>query len=140
MIEFVEADKPYGLFSGEFLRIDNWINSACFDFDKEVGEITIINCSDQYLLRVNIEHLQHNYYTDVITFDYVMGNIVSGDIFISEDRIIENAHNFNESQEREFLRVVIHGVLHLCGLGDKSDEEQILMREKENYYLNIFYQ
>ena len=138
MVDFVEADKPFGLFSGDFSCIEEWIIDTLDDLDKELGEITIINCSDDYLLEVNNEILQHNFYTDVITIDYVVDNLISGDIYISEDRIIENALTLGEDKEKEFLRVIIHGVLHLCGFDDRSDQEKNVMRQQENHYLNKF--
>lgn len=138
MVDFVEADKPFGLFSGDFACIENWIIDTLEDLDKELGEITVINCSDEYLLGVNNEILQHNFYTDVITIDYVVDDLISGDIYISEDRIIENASGLGEVKEKEFLRVIIHGVLHLCGYEDGTEEEKQIMRQKEDYYLNKF--
>lgn len=138
MIEFTETDKPFGLYSGDFSYLENWIIQTIKQEDKIPGEINIINCSDDYLLELNKKHLNHNYYTDVITFDYVVDNLLSGDIFISEDRIIDNARAMEESAKKEFLRVVIHGVLHLCGYKDYTEPEKALMREKENYYLEKY--
>jgi probable rRNA maturation factor len=135
MIDFTEADKPYGLYSDNFSMLEKWIEDTILSEGKELGEITIINCSDEYLLNVNKEHLNHDYYTDVITFDYVVENIVSGDIYISEDRIVDNANQLSIDSSREFLRVVIHGVLHLCGYKDGTKVEKELMTDKENYYL-----
>lgn len=135
MVDFIETDKPFGLYSGDFLCVENWIVDTIQELGNELGEIAIINCSDDYLLKVNNEILQHNFYTDVITIDYVVDNLISGDIYISEDRVEENAKNLNESVEREFLRVIIHGVLHLCGFNDATDSEKQLMRENEDYFL-----
>ena len=84
---------------------------------------------------MNKEYLQHDYFTDIITFDYVEGNTISGDLFISVDRVKENAQKFNSSALKELYRVVFHGVLHLVGYNDKTDDEKLVMREKENYYL-----
>lgn len=139
MIEFNVADKPFGLYTGDFNIIRKWIEQTLDDEGYEPGEINIINCSDDYLLKVNQEHLNHNYYTDIITFDYVVGTVVSGDIFVSEDRISENAEKFAVSAQNEFLRVLIHGVLHLCGYGDYSASEKEGMRNKEDEYLKKFY-
>jgi rRNA maturation RNase YbeY len=135
MIEFTIADKPFGLYSGNFDIISDWINKAILEENKEPGEINIINCSDDYLLDVNLEHLNHNFYTDVITFDYVVGNIISGDIFISEERIIDNAIELKIKPEIEFLRVIIHGVMHLCGYNDHTESDKREMTNKEDYYL-----
>lgn len=106
--------------------------------NKELGEVNLVLCSDDYLLEMNRAHLDHDYYTDIITFDYCSGDLVSGDLFISYDRVCENAIDFNVSSLEELCRVCAHGVLHLCGYGDKLDEEIVLMREKEGYYLRLF--
>ncbi|MBV2165139.1 MAG: rRNA maturation RNase YbeY [Kaistella sp.] len=103
---------------------------------KKPGEINYIFCDDEYLLQVNREYLKHDYYTDVITFDYVKGKTISGDIFVSLPRIFDNAETLSKDFESEFFRVLAHGVLHLCGYKDKTDEEIAEMRSKEDYYLN----
>ena len=102
----------------------------------KLGELSVIFCSDEFLLDMNKEYLNHDYYTDIITFDYVEGNIISGDLFVSLDRVKENAEMYNSRMLRELYRVVFHGTLHLCGYKDKTDEEQKVMRAKEDYYLN----
>jgi rRNA maturation RNase YbeY len=103
--------------------------------DKECGPINLIFCDDEKILEVNKEYLAHDYYTDIITFDYSLNQIISGDLFISIDRVKENADLFSKSFENELMRVVFHGVLHLCGYNDKSEEEISVMRSKEEYYL-----
>ena len=103
---------------------------------KNLGDISIIFCSDQYLLDINIEYLQHNYFTDIVTFNYVEGVKISGDLFISFDRIKENSAEFNTSLKKELFRVIFHGVLHLVGYNDKTTTEKELMREKEDLYLS----
>jgi len=103
--------------------------------DKECGPINLIFCDDEKILEVNKEYLAHDYYTDIITFDYSLNQIISGDLFISIDRVIENADMFSKSFENELMRVVFHGVLHLCGYNDKSEEDILVMRSKEDYYL-----
>ncbi len=113
-----------------------WINSVVEEEGYGVGEITFVFCSDDYLLEMNRKHLDHDYYTDIITFDYVEGDVVSGDLFISLDRIGDNASLLNVQYEEELLRVCVHGVLHLCGYQDKSDNEEQVMRTKEDYYLS----
>lgn len=99
------------------------------------GEISIIICSDDELLEINRKHLSHDYFTDIITFDYSEGANVNGDLFVSIDRIKENADKFEVRFEEELHRVIFHGALHMMGYNDKSKEEQTLMRSKENHYL-----
>ena len=112
-----------------------WLSKVCESEGKNLGELSLIFTSDDYLLDMNKEHLKHDYYTDIITFDYTEGGVVSGDLFVSVDRVNDNAEGLNVSRETELNRVVVHGVLHLIGYGDKSDSESALMREKENHYL-----
>ncbi|PIE50789.1 MAG: rRNA maturation RNase YbeY [Flavobacteriales bacterium] len=102
---------------------------------KKLGDIQYIFCDDEYLLKVNQDYLQHDYYTDIITFDYVQGKSINGDIFISLPRISDNAQLLSTNEEEEFKRVLIHGILHLCGYKDKTKEEQKLMRSKEDFYI-----
>lgn len=97
---------------------------------------TLLN--DESLLQINVNHLQHNTLTDIITFDYSHHNLILGEVFISVDRVKENAIRYKVSYKKEFHRVLVHGLLHLCGYGDKTAKEQKLMREKENYYINKF--
>ena len=111
------------------------LNSLIENELKNTGDISVIFCSDEYLLKMNKEYLDHDYYTDIITFDYVEGNVISGDLFISLDRIAENAKTFDTTLLKELYRVVFHGVLHLVGYKDKTDDEEREMRKKENYYL-----
>ena len=115
----------------------DWYTKVSLQEDKDLGDVTIIFCSDDYLLEVNREHLDHDYYTDIITFDYSYFPIVSGDLFISVDRVKENATDFNVSFEHELHRVIIHGFLHLCGYFDKTNEDELLMRSKENQALSL---
>jgi rRNA maturation RNase YbeY len=103
---------------------------------KRVGEISIVLCSDKYLLEINIEYLKHNYYTDIITFNYVEGNLISGDLFISVDRVKENSIVFNTGLIKELYRVIFHGILHLIGYNDKTEEEKKIMKTKEDLYLD----
>jgi probable rRNA maturation factor len=103
---------------------------------KELGVINVICVSDEYLLDMNIKHLNHDYFTDIITFDYTNDLIVSGDLYVSVDRVADNAMLNAVSVNNEFLRVCVHGVLHLCGFKDKSDAEIVVMREKEDFYLS----
>jgi rRNA maturation RNase YbeY len=115
----------------------NWIRGVIASEGKRVGDISFIFCSDEYLLDVNRKYLDHDYYTDIITFDYVEGAVVNGDIFISVDRVAENAKEFNASFEAELHRIIVHGVLHLLGYKDKSKKEKLLMTEKEDFYINV---
>ena len=114
-----------------------WVEKLILNEEKKVGNINYIFCDDEYLLKVNQDFLNHDYYTDIITFDYVKGKTISGDIFISLSRISENASALSSGFEKELLRVLAHGVLHLCGYKDKSDEEEKTMRAKEDFYIKM---
>ena len=114
-----------------------WIINSIIDESKRVGELSFIFCTDEYLLEKNIQFLDHDTYTDIITFDYCEGDIISGDIFVSVERVTENANAFGVDFEDELDRVLIHGVLHLAGYQDKSKEEVNTMREKEDFYLSL---
>lgn len=120
----------------EKLIID-WINKTVLEEKKQLGDISYIFCSDKYLLNINKQYLNHDYFTDIVTFDYTEDNSISGDIFISIDTIEENRKEFKTTFDNELHRVIIHGILHLVGYNDKTDEEQKVMTEKENYYLSI---
>lgn len=117
-------------------RIRNWINYVIGDHDREPGEINVIFCSDDYLLKINRQFLHRESLTDVIAFDYNQGNIVSGDIFISIERITENAEKYSESIENELNRIIIHGVLHLLGHQDSDKMKKEAMRAQEDKYLS----
>ena len=117
--------------------IISWLSSSIKNENKIPGEISYIFCSDKYLHKLNVKHLNHDTLTDIITFDYCEKNIVNGDLFISIDRIKENAKSFNNSIENELHRVMIHGILHLCGYKDKTPEDQNVMSVKEDFYLNL---
>ena len=114
----------------------NWIKSVIKGEKKKTGSLNFIFCSDEYLLRINQQYLEHDYYTDIITFDYVTGSVISGDIFISVDRVKENAGVYKVSFSAELNRIMIHGVLHLLGYMDKEVEHKRIMTEKEDYYLS----
>ena len=115
-----------------------WIKQVIFIEGKKVGGISFIFCSDEYLLDVNRRYLNHDYYTDIITFDYVEEKVINGDIFISVDRVKENAHEFETNFNSEMHRILIHGVLHLLGYKDKAKKDKLLMTEKEDFYLKLF--
>ena len=114
-----------------------WIQNCIEKEGFELGEINYIFCDDDYLHNINVEFLQHDTLTDIISFDYTLGKLVGGDIFISVDRVKENANEFNTSFENELHRVIIHGILHYMKYKDKTEEEKQVMREKENTCLNI---
>ena len=118
-------------------HIETWLETSAEKENKILGDIALIIGSDQWLLEYNQEYLNHDYFTDIITFDYVEGNIISGDLLISLDRVMDNASSLNVSRETELNRVVIHGFLHLCGYSDKSKEDQEIMRKKEDMYLEL---
>lgn len=118
-----------------FVWIENVINSE----NKSWGEISYIFCDDEYLLEINKQYLNHDYYTDIISFDYTENEVVSGDIFISIDRVKENALDYGVSFDNELKRVVVHGVLHFCGYKDKSQDEEGMMRLKEEEKINLFH-
>jgi len=117
----------------------DWVNRILESEGFVLGQIDYIFCTDDYLLELNQEYLNHDTFTDIITFDYTDGSIVSGDIFISTERVEENALSFNVEFEEELLRVMSHGVLHLMGYGDKSDEDQKTMRKKEEEKMKMFH-
>ena len=131
-IEMINIEVPE--FNPEFfvLALSKTIEEEGF----LLGDITVIFVTDGYLLEMNKKHLNHDYYTDIITFDYCEENIISGDLFISVDRVRENAATFDSPFLQELKRVMIHGVLHLCGYKDKTKEEEENMRSLENKYLN----
>lgn len=104
----------------------------------KLGEVVIVFCSDEYLLKVNQDFLQHDYYTDIITFDYCEDGVINGDLIISLDRVMENSTQEKVSYQEELSRVIFHGVLHLCGYKDKSKKDIELMRLKEAHYLSLF--
>ncbi|ALR32118.1 MULTISPECIES: rRNA maturation RNase YbeY [Chryseobacterium] len=131
MIQFFYENLP------ESVHADykKWLEDIILSEGKKLGEINYIFCDDEYLLKVNQDYLQHDYYTDIITFDYVKGKTISGEIFVSLQRISDNASTLSREYEEELRRVLAHGILHLCGYKDKTEEEEQLMRSKEDHYL-----
>ncbi len=109
-----------------------WVKTVAASYGKKVGEIAYIFVDDEEILRVNREYLQHDYYTDIITFDYTEGDTISGDLFISLDTVRTNAEQFDKPYEEELHRVIIHGILHLCGINDKGPGERELMEAAED--------
>ena len=119
-------------------KVKKWISEVVLRRGKMVGNISYLFCDDEYMIGVNQQYLDHDTYTDIITFDYVVADLVSGDIFISVDRVGENAQQFNVPLEEELHRVIIHGVLHLLGQGDKTDSEAAEMRRQEQESLDLW--
>ena len=120
-------------------RISTWIENVAFKEGKTCGEINYIFCNDQKILEVNKDYLNHDYFTDIITFNYNDDRIVSGDLFISVDTVKTNAETYKVTFEQELYRVMIHGVLHLIGFDDVTEELQLEMTQKEDEALNILY-
>jgi rRNA maturation RNase YbeY len=116
---------------------DLWFGKICHTEGKLLGDVSVVFCSDTYLLELNKRHLQHDFFTDIITFDYSEGVRVAGDLFVSVDRVYENADAYNVSRETELNRVSVHGILHLLGYKDKTPQEVTVMREKENEALAL---
>lgn len=117
--------------------IRNWVKQVAQLHGKRVGEVSYIFCDDEKILEVNRQYLQHDYYTDIITFDYTVGDKISGDLFISLDTVRTNAEQFEQPYERELHRVIIHGILHLCGINDKGPGEREIMERHENEALAL---
>lgn len=122
----------------EKMKVKKWISEIVKAQGKRVGDISYLFCDDAYLIEVNQSYLNHDTYTDIITFDYVEGNRISGDILISVERVKENATTFNATFDQELHRVIIHGVLHLLGQGDKSEAEAKKMRSREDAALAVW--
>jgi rRNA maturation RNase YbeY len=116
-----------------------WISSVILSENKSEGEINYIFCDDDYLIEINQQYLNHDTLTDIISFDYSLGNEIHGDIYISVERVRENAEEFKVSFEEELKRVMIHGVLHYCGYKDKSESDESLMRSKEDEKIKLFH-
>lgn len=116
--------------------VREWISNSIVEEDKTEGDLNYIFVDDAYLLQLNVEFLQHDTLTDIITFDNSIGNILHSDIYISVERVADNANDFDTGFKEELYRVMIHGVLHLCGYKDKGVSDTAVMRSKENYYLS----
>ena len=114
-----------------------WIKAVAAKYGKKVGEVAYIFCDDEKIIEVNREYLQHDYYTDIITFDYCEGDVISGDLFISLDTVRSNSELVGATYEQELFRVIIHGVLHLCGINDKGPGEREIMEAAENKALSM---
>ena len=129
-----ECEFP-AFFSKE--RVTQWLQLVAEDYSLKLGTISLIFCNDDYILDVNRKYLNHDYYTDVITFDYREGKVLSGDVFISLDTVQSNALEFGTTYEEELHRVIVHSVLHLIGFKDKSDNDAQEMRQNENHCLEL---
>lgn len=119
------------------LANNRWLKMVAGSEIRKIGDVNVIFCSDNYILDVNMKYLQHDYFTDIITFDYCEGKVLSGDLFISVDSVRENSIEFGTDFEEELHRVIVHGVLHLIGYDDHTEEDKKVMRQKENYYLQM---
>ncbi len=120
-------------------KVKKWIKEVVVMYGFSIGKLNYVFCDDEFLHSINVSHLEHDTYTDIITFDYSKKEIINGEIYISVDRIKENARVFNVMYERELLRVIIHGVLHLCGYKDKLEVEKSEMRIQEDRSVSLYY-
>lgn len=136
MIQFFYEDSEESV-NKEYIK---WLEDIIISEQKKIGDINYIFGDDEFILKINQDYLQHDYYTDIITFDMVKGRTISGDIFVSLQRVFDNATLLSKNQEEEVRRVLAHGILHLCGYKDKKEEEIIEMRGKEDFYLNKYSQ
>ena len=120
-------------------QYEAWLQSVVASEDFFLGELNYIFCDDEYLHKINVEYLDHDTLTDIISFDYTEGKVLSGDIFISIERVRDNASEYEVLLDQELLRVMAHGVLHYCGYKDKSEEEELVMRAKESEKMKLFH-
>ena len=135
MIRYYQEDIDFK-FKHKLLN-NKWLKFVAESEVRSLGDIGIIFCSDNYILDVNMKYLQHDYFTDIITFDYCEGSKLSGDLFISIDSVRDNAAFYGTEFEDQLNRVIVHGILHLIGYDDHSESEQAMMRSKEDYYLSL---
>jgi len=135
MITYYTEDTSFAF--KEKRLTNRWLKLVAESEIRRLGDISIIFCSDSYILDVNMKYLQHDYFTDIITFDYCEGNRLSGDLFISVDSVRENASFYGTEFADELNRVIVHGILHLIGYDDHAEEDIAVMRAKENYYLSL---
>lgn len=118
-------------------KISKWIKNTAAGYGKTCGDIAFIFCNDDKILEINRQYLDHDYYTDIITFDYTQNDLISGDIFISTDTVKSNSETYHTDYQEEIHRIIIHGILHLCGQDDKTPEARELMTAKENRALEV---
>ena len=136
MIQYIAEEVNLPVFPKQ--KLNRWIKETASVYEKKTGDIAYIFCSDKRILEVNNQYLHHDYFTDIITFDYSEGSVISGDIFISIETVESNAAEFNVSFEEELRRIMIHGILHLCGQDDKTPELRLEMTRKENLALQMY--
>ena len=135
MVRYFNEDVNFVL--KQKLLNNRWLKTVAGSEIKRLGNINIIFCSDNYILDVNLKYLQHDYFTDIITFDYCEKDILNGDLFISIDSVKDNAEHYGTEFENELFRVMVHGLLHLIGYDDHTPEDIAVMRSKEDYYLSV---
>lgn len=133
MIRFFTEDIRFNLSDKQ--KIKKWLTNVALSEQKEIGEVSIIFCSDEHILQINRQYLQHDYYTDIITFDDTENKVINGDMFISVETVKANAEEYDQPFNRELCRVMVHGVLHLCGYKDATAQQQKAMRAAEDRYL-----
>ncbi len=133
MVKYYSEDSAFQLKNK--LSVRRWLKFVAESEIRKIGNVSIIFCSDNYILDINLKYLQHDYFTDIITFNYNEGDYISGDLFISVDSVKENSVMYGTEFIDELHRVIVHGILHLIGYDDHSEEDQKLMRSKEDYYL-----
>ena len=135
MIEF-SSQNDFVLEQSE--RVESWLKAAALKASYGIDSLGYVFCSDDFLLEINQQFLDHDTLTDIVTFDYTEGTILNGEIYISTDRVADNAKDFNVDFDTELRRVIIHGLLHMCGYGDKTEDEKTRMRSKEDEYLALW--
>ena len=135
MIEF-SSQNDFVLEQSE--RVEDWLKAAAVKESYGIDSLGYVFCSDDFLLEINQQFLDHDTLTDIVTFDYTEGTILNGEIYISTDRVADNAKDFNVDFDTELRRVIIHGLLHMCGYGDKTEDEKAHMRKKEDEYLSLW--
>ena len=135
MIEF-SSQNDFVLEQSE--RVESWLKAASLKESYGIDSLGYVFCSDDFLLEINQQFLDHDTLTDIVTFDYTEGTILNGEIYISTDRVADNAKDFNVDFDTELRRVIIHGLLHMCGYGDKTEDEKSRMRSKEDEYLALW--
>ncbi len=135
MIQFIAEEVA--LPAIDKTKVKNWIKEVAKNYNRKTGDVSYIFCNDERILQVNNQYLQHDYYTDIITFDFSTESTISGDIFISLDTVKSNSETFKTNYTEELHRIIIHGILHLCGNDDKTPELRAEMTQKENAALNM---
>lgn len=136
MIDFFNEDVDIPVI--DYKSIKKWIKGIIMNYGFKTGDIAVIFCSDKFILEYNNKYLSHNYFTDIITFNYNVGKVISGDLFISVDTVRSNSIEYSVLETDEFLRVIIHGILHLLGYNDKTEDEILVMREQEAKALVLY--